>query len=291
MNQSPSSQSLPSKHVLESLVDDESQAVRAELLNLFKAHTEEAEQFLREYAEAGGADKQKLAQQWMTELGLEDTVMRFCEFISSFQYELETGLILLCRTVYPEVSSEEICGFLDTLAKRYFELSIHPASDLECCRLLNRVLFHEYGFRGDVDNFYNPENSFLNRVLDRRKGIPLTLSVTYLLVAQRVGLDLEPVGAPGRFLVGCFSGETPFYIDPVERGLMRTRDELIIDLLRPQGIEDERVLNPCPVGEVLCRCCRNLAHQYQLSGDEKNQKIFDSFISNFEESYERESSE
>ncbi|MGB0370015.1 MAG: transglutaminase-like domain-containing protein [Opitutales bacterium] len=283
--------SLPSKDVLMSLVDDESVSVREELLRLFQKHIGEAEIFLREYADVDDAQQQKIARQWMADLGIEDVILNFRTFIDSFQYELETGLIMLCRTVYPEVSAKDICEFLDILAKRYYELAVHPSSDFERCRLLNRVLFHEYGFRGDFDNFYDPQNSFINRVLDRRKGIPLTLSTIYLLVGQRVGIELEPVGAPGRFLVGCFSGESIFYIDPFDRGQMRTREELIIDLLRPQGVEDERVLNPCPVGEVICRCCRNLAHQYQKIGDAEKQALFDSFIKNFDEAYEREASE
>ena len=285
----PQSTQLPSRQVLSTLIDDDSAAVRTELLRLFKAHIAEASVFLKELSDNGSRDDQKLANWWMVELGIEDAVMQFRAFIDSFQFELETGMILLCRTVYPKTSTEEICGFLDAMAKRFQELAVHPASDLERCRLLNRVLFHEYGFRGDAENFYDPSNSIISRVLDRRRGIPLTLSVIYLLVAQRVGLELEPVGAPGRFLVGSFNSDSVFYIDPFERGQMRTRDELIIDLLRPQGMEDDRVLNPCPVGEVLCRCCRNLAHQYQLSGDMEKKALFDSFIANFNKAYERES--
>ncbi|MEM7672722.1 MAG: transglutaminase-like domain-containing protein [Verrucomicrobiota bacterium] len=291
MQPNPNPDSLPSKEALISLVDDESISVRGELRRLFRSHLNEAESFLREYGGSDNQSHQRVAQQWMSELGIEDHVLRFRALIDSFQFELETGLIMLCRTVNPKISTTEICEFLDLLAKRYYELAVHPASDLERCRLLNRVLFHEYGFRGDVENFYDPQNSLINRVLDRRKGIPLTLSVIYLLVAQRVGLELEPVGAPGRFLVGCFTGDDIFFIDPFERGLMRTRDDLLINLLKPQGITDERVLNPCPVGEVLFRCCRNLAHQYQLSGDFEKQALFDSFIKNFNEAYERETLE
>lgn len=291
MHPSSKTESLPSREALLSLVDDESASVREELLRLFRNHIEEATVFLKEYSDTEDVLRQKIARRWMNDLGLEDVVLSFRQFIDSFQYELETGLIMLCRTVYPELTTGDVCEFLDLLAKRYYELAVHPASNFERCRLLNRVLFHEYGFRGDADNFYDPQNSFLNRVLDRRKGIPLTLSVIYLLVGNRVGLELEPVGAPGRFLVGCFTDETVFYIDPFERGLLRTREELVVELLRPQGVEDERVLNPCPVGEVICRCCRNLAHQYQLQGDSEKQALFDSFIKNFEDAYEREASQ
>ena len=81
---------------------------------------------------------------------------------------------------------------------------------LEICSVMNRVLFHEYGFRGAGKDFENPQNSFLHRVLERRKGLPITLSVIYILIARRLGFDLEPIGLPGRFMVGCFSDERPF---------------------------------------------------------------------------------
>ena len=92
-------------------------------------------------------------------------------------------------------------------------------SSLEVCKILNRVIFHEFEFRGEKEDFYNPDNSFLGKVLDNRRGIPLTLSVVYLLVADRFGFQLEPVGFPVRFMLGCFEEEVPFYIDPFSEAL------------------------------------------------------------------------
>ena len=66
------------------------------------------------------------------------------------------------------------------------------------CEVINRVLFHEYGFRGARENFENPENSFLHhRVLDRREGLPITLCAIYMLIARRIGFELDHIGTPG----------------------------------------------------------------------------------------------
>ena len=83
--------------------------------------------------------------------------------------------------------------------------------------------------------YTDPQNSLIDQVLGRRQGIPISLSIVYLLVASRVGLELEPVGLPGHFLVGCYRDRPPFFIDPFEQGAFRTRDE-IYALLRARQI-------------------------------------------------------
>jgi regulator of sirC expression with transglutaminase-like and TPR domain len=92
---------------------------------------------------------------------------------------------------------------------------------------LNLVLFVEEGFRGNAGDYYDPKNSFLNEVLDRKTGIPITLSVLYLEVARRAGLTLEGVGFPGHFLVK-WPGEDPaddVLIDPFNQGEVIPADE------------------------------------------------------------------
>lgn len=279
---------MPSWESVDSLLDDSSQVVRKTLLQMFKQSPAEARSYLQVRLEDDGHPMiQNAAQRWMRELGFLDYNARFRSFIESYAYELETGSILLCQTHYPDASATTVCQFLDKLAHRYHELAVSPLSLRQSCQVLNRIFFHEYGFRGDSEDFYNPENSFIHRVIERRKGIPISLSILYLLVGQRVGLELEPVGAPGRFLVGAYGEGDVFFIDPFERGAFRSRDLLIEELLLPQGVEDERALNPCPIGEVLCRCCRNLVQQFELAGDKASMKLYKGFVSTFEAAYAR----
>ena len=143
------------------------------------------------------------------------------------------------------------------------------------------------GIHGNVENYTDPRNSFLDQVLERRTGIPLSLSIVYLLVAERLGLDLEPVGLPGHFIVGCFTDEMPFFIDPFDRGVFRDAAE-IFDLLRANNvIPKPGDLSPAPVREVLCRSCRNLVNHYTSAGEPERARVFSRFVEEFESTYAR----
>jgi regulator of sirC expression with transglutaminase-like and TPR domain len=209
----------------------------------------------------------RAARRFLAELDLADPVGDFRAFIRSRHGELETGSLLLARTVSPRLDPAACRAQLDALAARCRELIVAPASAREQCRLINRVLFHEWGFHGNVEHYTDPRNSLLDQVLARRTGLPLSLSLVYLLVARRLGLELSPVGLPGHFLVGCFSDDRPFFIDPFDRGVFRDAAELF-DLLRARHVAPKLSdLAPTPAREVLCRCCRNLVNHYAAAGE------------------------
>ncbi len=228
-----------------------------------------------------------IAKDFLIELQGPDAVEEFLQFIRSLNFELETGCLLLNRTTNPNVDTAECCMRLDAIAARCRELFVLPGSAWDKCKVINRVLFHEHGYRGNTENFYDPLNSYLSQVIARKKGIPITLSIVYILVAQRCGLYLEPIDLPLRFLVGCFMEETPFYIDPFERGAFRSADDLT-DFLRIHKIRPRPgYLAPAPVGEVLLRCCRNLVRQYKHNSDRARAKLFSQFVHEFEMTYRR----
>lgn len=273
------------KHALTSLLDDESNLVRRALVDEIKRYGEEGSAFLKGLTHDPNRILATHARTFLELLGAQDTVAHFRSFIRSTQYELETGCLLLDRTVYPTLEASEVCIFLDTLAARCREIMVLPNTPVERCKVLNRVLFHEYGFRGDVDHFYNPDNSFISKVIERRRGIPISLSIIYILVGQRCHLRLEPIGVPGRFMVGCFEAAEPFYIDVFERGCFRTAED-VKSLLKASETDDlYALLQPSTVGEVLCRCCRNLVNQYASENRESMVRIFTEFVHEFENTY------
>jgi regulator of sirC expression with transglutaminase-like and TPR domain len=100
---------------------------------------------------------------------------------------------------------------------------------------LNRYLFEECGFRGNAEAYYDPRNSFLNEVLDRRLGIPISLALVYIEVGRRCGLPLFGIGFPGHFLVGCDAPEGRLLIDPFEGGRLLTEGDCIALLARLHG--------------------------------------------------------
>ncbi len=270
------------QEALRGLLDDDSAPVRRALLAHFRALGPGAKTFLQAIARSANRPLARHATWFLAELKFADPVADFRAFIRSLQYELEAGALLLSRTVTPELDAGACVTELNHLAARCTELISEPASTREKCRIVNRVLFHECGYRGNVEHYTDPRNSLLDQVLTRRTGLPLSLSLVYLLVAQRLGLPLEPVGLPGHFIVGCFEADPPFFIDPFDKGVFLDPDE-ISTLLRTHGIPpQDTALVPTPVREVLCRNCRNLVNHYTTAGETERARLFASFVEDFE---------
>jgi len=269
------------------LLDDPTPQVREALLDELRRQGDDGLAFLRATLDGSDAALAAHARRFLRELGGEDTVQMFLEFIRSFHYEMETGLIMLERTVFPALNPADPHGFLDAAAARCRQLLLTPSPAREKCLVLNRVLFHEYGFRGEAENYHDPRNSFLHQVIHRRRGIPLTLSVIYILVALRCGIELEPIGLPGRFLVACNLGDEPFYIDAYERGAFRTEADLRAYFRQLEIPFDPAMLMPAPAGEVVARCCRNLVNQYTAARDHVKAKLFAEFVHEFDLAYRR----
>lgn len=277
------------REALLGLLDDLTPPVRKGLLAHFIAVGAPAAQFLQEVAHGSHRVLARHAAWFLEEMRFTDPVAEFRGFIRSLNYELETGTLLLSRTVSPHLDVGACCTALDEIATRCRELITLPATTREQCRIINRVLFHEWGFHGNVDHYTDPLNSLLDQVLTRRKGIPLSLSTVYLLVAGRLGLELEPVGLPGHFIVGCFGDAQPFFIDPFDRGIFLDTDEVFALLRANKIVPKNSDLAPTPIREVLCRSCRNLVNHYKAAGDLDHALLFASFVEEFEATYEKHS--
>lgn len=275
------------RKALEGLLDDPSAATHQALLTYFMQHGRESLEFLRHVSSQPNRSLALHANAYLRELNFSDPVSEFRGFIRSLNYELETGALLLSRTVNPDVDVGGICLQLDALAVRCRELIVEPASARDKCRVLNRVLFHEHGFHGNTEHYADPLNSFLDQVLARRKGLPITLSIVYLLVADRIGLSLEPIGLPGHFLIGCYAEDLPFYIDPFNGGRLLAASEAFVMLRKHSLSPTIADLAPTPVREVLCRCCRNLVNHYTVANDHDRARLFAEFVAEFESTYER----
>jgi regulator of sirC expression with transglutaminase-like and TPR domain len=277
----------PEKEALLSLLDDPSPLVRRALIARFAHHGVAAAALLQEVAHGSNRPLARHAAWFIEELKLSDPINEFRCFIRSLNYELETGSLLLARTLRPDLDVAACRAELDEIAARCRELISEPSTTREKCRVMNRVLFHEWGFRGNSEQYTDPLNSFIDQVLSRRKGIPISLSILFLLVAERLGLPLEPVGLPGHFVVGCYADDAPFFIDPFDQGLFRDTDE-VIALLRANHVAPKPSdLAPTTVREVLCRSCRNLANHYTACADLAKAQIFTEFVEEFEATYER----
>lgn len=275
------------RKALEALLDDPSPAVRSALLVHFARRGRESVELLRGFASQPNRVLALHAASYLRELNFSDPVGEFRGFIRSLNYELETGALLLSRTVNPDLDAGACCLQLDAMGARCRQLIAEPATAREKCRVLNRVLFHEFGLHGNADHYTDPLNSYLDQVLFRRKGIPISLSIVYLLVAERAGLTLAAIGLPGHFMVGCYEEQAPFFIDPFNAGVFLNAGE-VFALLRSGNVSASVTdLAPTPVREVLCRCCRNLVNHYTAAAEPERARLFAEFVAEFESTHGR----
>lgn len=185
----------------------------------------------------------------------------------------------IAQDEYPQLDVQAVLAEVDELAdklKRRIPADVVP---LQRLRWLNRYFFHELGFAGNVNNYYDPCNSYLSEVLRTRRGIPITLAIIYVEVAIQLGLRAQGVSFPGHFLIkismpsGPQNGEV--IIDPFTgRSLSRDElDEMLAPYKRSQGLVGEfdaplgLFLQAAPPREILARMLRNLKEIHSTAED------------------------
>ncbi|HEY1679763.1 MAG TPA: transglutaminase-like domain-containing protein [Candidatus Sulfotelmatobacter sp.] len=184
--------------------------------------------------------------------------------IEDEKIDLIRAALVIARTEYPQLEIENYAGRVEGLARRVAS----QVSDTEqpMLRSLNRVLFDEAKLRGNREDYYDPRNSFLNDVLDRGLGIPITLSILYMEVAKRVGFPLSGVGMPGHFLLKHFSHDGhETLIDCFNRGDILSRQECQSRLNETCSGETRlkpEFLHPLSRRQILTRVLNNLKTIY-----------------------------
>jgi regulator of sirC expression with transglutaminase-like and TPR domain len=189
--------------------------------------------------------------------------------------DIEEGAFLLARMQYPEL---DVAAYRDVLDRMAAELGSRLASATPrsaACTLLRQFLHEEHGFKGNVQTYADPENVFLNRVLDRKIGIPTSLACIYLLVARRLGLALEPVNLPLHFLVRFSDEQGETFIDAFAQGRILTRADCR-EFLREAGLaENPRYLVRASDRAVLARLVRCLVASFRTSGATRTAERFE----------------
>ena len=156
-------------------------------------------------------------------------------------------------------------ALLDEMADTAQERILAAGTDSEVVDKFNQYMFETMRFTGNFKNYYHPDNSFLNKVLDLRTGIPIALSVIYLEVGRRVGLPLWGIGMPGHFIVGYGSPTDPIYIDVFDQGQILSEDDcLAICHIPPSDRLNFRneFLKPATKKSILYRMLLNLKQIY-----------------------------
>lgn len=164
---------------------------------------------------------------------------------------------------------------LNELAYPLLEQCDAQAGTAARIEILNAYFFGQLGFRGETQEYYQPENSFLHKVIQRRSGIPLSLSLIYLRFARVIGLDAYGIGFPGHFLVGIADGTQQRIFDPFNAAQELAQDELLARL-RHHAAADvnenllRKILQPISPRAILVRMLRNLKQIYMEKQDVEN---------------------
>lgn len=187
------------------------------------------------------------------------------------QIDLITAALLIAKEEYPDLDVGEYAGRVDRLARearpRIERAQGNPFAVIDA---LNTFLFAEQGFRGNLEEYFDPRNSFLNEVLDRRRGIPITLSLLYMEVARRAGFPIQGVSFPGHFLVRHAADGREILIDPFHAGEILMPDDCRRRLKRAFGEKvplEQRFFSTAGSRQILSRMLTNLKGIYVTSGD------------------------
>ena len=185
------------------------------------------------------------------------------------QIDVARAAMLLAAAEYPRLNIERELFAFQRLAGAVSSKFLDDDDPLYCLNTLSEHLFDDMGFRGDPDNYYDPRNSYLNQVLERRVGIPITLAVIYMEVGRRLKVPLLGIGMPGHFLVRHRDIEN-LYIDAFGGGILLSEDEcrrMLADRVHGDLHWTPDLLRPVSNREIIARMIRNLKAIYMTDQD------------------------
>jgi regulator of sirC expression with transglutaminase-like and TPR domain len=198
---------------------------------------------------------------------------RFAELVTREEFGLAEACLLIAQDRYPRLDTAASIARLDAIAATIRgRLAAGAAAD-ESVAAINQHLFAELNFAGNAGEYYDPRNSYLNEVLERRTGIPITLSIVYLEVARRLGLAARGVSFPGHFLVKVRLGRGELVLDPFAGGeaqstdALRERLERFMPTTEARTVDLARYLGPATSRQIVARVLRNLKAIYLEAGE------------------------
>jgi regulator of sirC expression with transglutaminase-like and TPR domain len=201
-----------------------------------------------------------------------DPTDAFAELLGRDDHEipLDRAALLIAAAEYPNLDVDAACATLDGYAERLRSRLFGRDAPEQQAHVIAELLHGELGFGGNPGAYYDPRNSYLNEVLDRKLGIPISLSAVYLEVGRRAGLALEGVGMPGHFLVRLQHPFRPLLLDPFDGGTILTEEECasrLRALYGPRVRFQPELLAAVSTRAILFRMLANLKSIYASEKD------------------------
>lgn len=269
-SRSPETLSQTQKAALICLLGDDDPAVYRAVREKILSYGQSSIAWLRPHTLSGEPMVRRHAQEiirHLTRQTADDQFLAFC-LTEGNDLNLEQGAWMLARTRYPDINVEAYHALFDNFAGELLERVDLRGDASQILSAFNDYVFgtNTLRFRGNEENFYDPENSYLNRVVDRRTGNPINLCLVYLMLARRLRLPMAGIGLPGHFICRYQSTSEELYVDVFNRGKLWTKANCIQYLLsRNYTVQDEH-LAPVSSPRMLARICSNLHQVYHQQG-------------------------
>ncbi|MFZ4262608.1 transglutaminase-like domain-containing protein [Sphingobacterium sp. HJSM2_6] len=181
--------------------------------------------------------------------------------------DLLEGLLIINRFQYPNLNEEQVYYQLAELRRTAWFHLMYDMSPVEKVKLLNNILFREFGLSGNTSNYHDPQNSFIQRVLETKKGNPISLSCLYAIIAQKLDIPIYGINLPKHFVLAYVEGEKHdkvlFYINVFNRGQIMREDDIYAFLRQLNLPISEAFTLPCSNLAIIIRVLRNLIAAYE----------------------------
>lgn len=268
------------KNEIESLIfllEDPDPNVQISVKNRFQELGEQAVPLLDQYrSESIHDSERKTINEIIYNITYGSLLEDFSELVElgiNDRRQLEKAILLLARFGNPTLRTLEYSKKLDKIAQQIGSDVAYTPSLSEKMHIMLQFIFRDLRFRGDSKNYHDTENAFIDRVIDRRKGLPIILSLIVMFVSRRLDLPFHGVNMPIHFMLMYQTHNQEILIDPFDGGTIVTYDQCYY-FLKKNGIEPRpEHLQKADEADILARCIRNLMHSY--AKNDQNDKVKD----------------
>jgi len=189
-------------------------------------------------------------------------------------FDLLQGILIINRYQYPDLDEQKIINQIEAIKRDIWIQMMNDASPVEQVKLINHVFYHMHGFSGNTTNHQDPQNSYLNQVMESKKGNQILLAIIYSIIAQKLDIPVHGVNLPQHFILAYvdetqedeFESGILFYINAFNKGFIFGRRDVDMFLKQLNLSFDKQFYEPCSNIDIIKRVLRNLISSYEHLG-------------------------
>lgn len=266
---------IPELNHLIKLLDDEDEEIYENIKKRFLLYGQESKNFLVEFVNSEDLIIAERAKEIISLLDFKLIENKIRELFLNKRNLLERAVFLISEYGYPNVDFDNYKMIIDKMAfdigSRIGRKIRKVSSSLDKIKVINDYLFLRKGFKGNTENYNNVDNLYINKVIDRKMGMPVSLSILYLLIANRLKLPVYGVNLPSHFIVKYQDEKEELFIDPFNQGIVISRKEAV-KFLKQLGLSEEEFnkisfLNKAIERDIIKRYIDNLIHIYEKNNE------------------------